>query len=407
MICITGACPNLAWRAVTSEQLRLQHCYLPLPPPELLNFAPDQPQTWRMLRQECQLWSRLHNGVLTSRNMPDFLGLHEPKAGAFLDLPKSTISHTGMLQAIRELRAARLWWQEQSKVPGAPVLSPAHGMASVREDAMHTAIVFLTTCLQPVSLACVRSMPAAIIFNRDASAMLLQAAFCELGIEHPSSPPPIGPGLDERAVAAANRSEWLRYVRERAVDGSGTTHTTAAMAMPPWPEAKSASLQQLRMEWGNAHETTALAAFIAHTNSMAESAKRGGSISVLAETGLWMVDVPSLPPQILSKCPDVAAADPGQIPPIGASPDAMLARLSTSSAVNPIGVLLEDDTVWEPVEVKCICPFWEQRGGQGGRKRIGFLLNQTPPHGPAAGIAIHAAVQLQLQMMACGTDTAV
>jgi hypothetical protein len=93
------------------------------------------------------LWSRLHNGVLTSRNMPDFLGLHEPRAGAFLDLPKSRISHTGMLQAIRELRAARLWRQEQdrTKVPGAPVLSPAHGMASVRDDALHTAIVLLTT----------------------------------------------------------------------------------------------------------------------------------------------------------------------------------------------------------------------------------------------------------------------
>lgn len=238
---------------------------------------------------------------------------------------------------------------------------------------------------------------------------LLQAVFCELGIEHPSSPPPIGPGLDERAVAAANRSEWLRYVRERAVDDGGSTVATAAMAMPPWPEAKSASLQQLRMEWGNVHETTALAAFVAHTNSMAESAKRGGSVSVLAETGLWMVDVPSLPPQILSKCPDVATADPGQMPPIGASPDAMLARLPPSGAIDPSRVLLEDvtRTAWEPVEVKCVCPFWEQRGGQGGRKRVGFFLNQTPPHGPAAGIAIHAAVQLQLQMMACGTDTAV
>jgi hypothetical protein len=231
-----------------------------------------------------------------------------------------------------------------------------------------------------------------------------QAAFCELGIEHPSSPPPIGPGLDEQAVAAANKSEWLQYVRERPVGSS--TDAASSMAMPPWLGAKSAGIQQLRMAWGNAHETTALAAFIAHSNSMTETAKRGGSISVLAETGLWMVDVPSLPPQILRKCPDVPADDLEQMPPIGASPDAMLARMPPSSAIDPSGALREDGTVWEPVEVKCVCPFWEERAGQGGRKRQGFFLNRTPPHGPATGIAVHAAVQLQLQMMACGTESA-
>ena len=238
---------------------------------------------------------------------------------------------------------------------------------------------------------------------------MVQAVFCELGMEHPSSPPPIGPGYDEHAVAAANRSEWLRYVRERAatVGGVGSSDESASMCMPPWSGAKSAGLSQLRMAWGNVHETTALAAFIAHSNSMAESAKREGSISVLAETGLWMIDVPSLPCQILSKCPDVAAADLGEMPAIGASPDAMLARLPPSGAIDPSSVLRKDGTTWEPVEVKCVCPFWEERSGQGGRKRRRFVLNRTPPHGPGSGIAIHAAVQLQLQMMACGTDTAV
>lgn len=235
--------------------------------------------------------------------------------------------------------------------------------------------------------------------------VLMQAAFCEFGIEHPSSPPPIGPGLDEYAVAAANTSERLRYTRKRA-DGS-CTDAAASMAMSPWPGAKSAGIQQLRMAWGNAHETTALAAFLTHSNSMSETAKREGSISVLAETGLWMVDISSLSHQILSKCPEIAAADLEHMPPIGASPDAMLARLPPSTAIDPSAALNDDGIVWEPVEVKCICPFWEERGGQGRRKKRGFILNRTPPHGPASGIAVHAAVQLQLQMMACGTDTAV
>ena len=139
---------------------------------------------------------------------------------------------------------------------------------------------------------------------------------------------------------------------------------------------------------------------------MGESAKRGGSISILAETGLWMVDVPSLPPQIMSKCPEAVTVS-GQMPPIGASPDAMLSYLPPSSAADPSCAVGQDSTIWEPVEVKCICPFWEERGGQGGRKRRRFCLNRSPPHGPTTGITIHAAVQLQLQMMACGTETAV
>jgi|EP01046_Picozoa_sp_COSAG06_P014269 hypothetical protein len=236
-----------------------------------------------------------------------------------------------------------------------------------------------------------------------------------MGLEHPASPPPIGPGLDEQGVAAANMSERLLYcVQETAKaasadDGTDTLGAAAAMAMPPWPGAKSAGLQQLRMAWGNAHESTALAAFVAHDNSMAESAKRGGSISVLSETGLWMVDMQRLPPQILDKCPELT--DPvraeSQMPPIGASPDAMLAHLPPGSAVDPSSAALVegDNLTWLPVEVKCICPWWEERGGQGGRKRRGFSLNRTPPHGPV--IPVHAAVQVQLQMLACGTNTAV
>ena len=160
------------------------------------------------------------------------------------------------------------------------------------------------------------------------------------------------------------------------------------------------------MAWGNAHESTALAAYLAHSNSMPESAKRGGSITLLQETGLWMLDVHSLPQSILSKCPELT--EPEQLlPPIGASPDAMKAELPPppTGIVDPAAAFAQKDLVWEPVEVKCICPFWEERAGQGGRKRAGFSLNRSVPHGSPT-IPVHAAVQIQLQMMACGTSTA-
>ena len=42
---------------------------------------------------------------------------------------------------------------------------------------------------------------------------MASAAFCELEMEHPASPPPIGPGLDAAAVAAANTAEQISYAR--------------------------------------------------------------------------------------------------------------------------------------------------------------------------------------------------
>ena len=310
-----GLFPNLAWRAVTIDQLRHQHhCFLPLPPTgrpgsgrggrggppfqggHLLHFAPDQPSTWRLLRQESPLWQRLHSGILTSRNMPDFLGLHEPKAVALLDLPRNSASHAGMVSAIRDLRAAREWYEEQVKttIKGSPPLVAAHGMAS--------------------------------------------AVFCELQMEHPASPPPIGPGLDAAAVAAANTAECIGFARGNIPEAGADME-----GMARWEGAKNAGISRLRMAWGNAHEATALAAYLTHSNSMAESAKRGGSITLLQETGLWMLDVHSLPRSILTKCPELT--EPEQLlPPIGASPDAM--KTESTLFCRPIpGLLLTDAIV--------------------------------------------------------------
>ena len=44
---------------------------------------------------------------------------------------------------------------------------------------------------------------------------------------------------------------------------------------------------------------TALCAFLLDSNAMPRSVARGGSVALLRETGLWMVDLATLPPEML------------------------------------------------------------------------------------------------------------
>jgi hypothetical protein len=94
-----GHHPNLYWRAVSHRELRCAHshpCFWGLPHPSRLRFASRAPETWAQLRQESELWSRLHRGVLTSRNLPGYLGEHNGRRPAQLTTsPRSTDNSAG------------------------------------------------------------------------------------------------------------------------------------------------------------------------------------------------------------------------------------------------------------------------------------------------------------------------
>ena len=90
----------------------------------------------------------------------------------------------------------------------------------------------------------------------------------------------------------------------------------------------------------------------------------------------------------------------------------MLTYMPPAMAMDPAAALDDSALSWQPVEVKCVCP-WQESGGKAPRKkgkgkgkgrRAMFSLNSSPPHGPT--IPVHAAIQVQLQMLATRTREA-
>ena len=143
------------------------------------------------------------------------------------------------------------------------------------------------------------------------------------------------------------RAEWLRGVgrhrrrdaKRRNTDGVGrgaacARRRVAATAAQPAAAAareRAASISSVRCAWGSAQEAAALAAVLQYDEA-----------ATMEEIGLAMVDPADMPTEELR-----AAAAAGELPPIGASPDAML-RLGGGAAM-------------EPLEVKNTCPFYTRR----------------------------------------------
>lgn len=126
------------------------------------------------------------------------------------------------------------------------------------------------------------------------------------------------------------------------------------------------------------------------------------------------------------------------LPPLAASPDALARhRMSSSGEKEEEEEKEEEASTWvEPVEVKCVCPFRlvgrnsarrsggrafddknggsEASGGGGGKNNGGGVSNSSSPFarfelsdpGPRALPPASAVPQLQLQMLACGSRSA-
>jgi hypothetical protein len=94
------------------------------------------------------------------------------------------------------------------------------------------------------------------------------------------------------------------------------------------------------------------------------------------------------------------AFDPAVFPAIGASPDAMLGHVAPDAPNQSTATGI----TWYPLEVKCICPFSEPRNQPAPKiRRNGkFARNSSTPH---ERLPVHAAVQVQLQMLATDTTT--
>ncbi|KAL0048901.1 hypothetical protein WJX82_001954 [Trebouxia sp. C0006] len=73
-----GNTPNLFWRRISFDQLRSQSQYVGLPPPDQLHL--ECIADYRNVRQESQLWTELHQGLLTTGRLNAALGFYEPAA---------------------------------------------------------------------------------------------------------------------------------------------------------------------------------------------------------------------------------------------------------------------------------------------------------------------------------------
>ena len=158
--------------------------------------------------------------------------------------------------------------------------------------------------------------------------------------------------------------------------------------------------------WGSEHEPAALAALAA---ALAPAGSRVG------EAGLCRVTE-----RTLSELGLDLAATP--LPPLGASPDALVAHFLTQPCVDGVlrrageeegaedaahslpPVLIRAPAAWrEVVEVKSVCPFTVTRRGHPGAPR--FTLADPGPRSTGSKSLARALPQLQLEMLCAGVTS--
>jgi len=81
---VHGRVPNIHWCATSHDELRWHAAFRALPPVEHVRVG--GPSTYAHVRQDDPLWSELHAGVLTSRNVMGALGFCEARAARQLGL---------------------------------------------------------------------------------------------------------------------------------------------------------------------------------------------------------------------------------------------------------------------------------------------------------------------------------
>lgn len=205
-------------------------------------------------------------------------------------------------------------------------------------------------------------------------------------------------------------------------------------------EVARGGIVSVRMAWGNAAEAAALRSLAKVLSSSKEKGKeyeglfrRGGgkeeeAVVSLEEVGMLMVSEDSLK-ELLLGGGSSSGTLPFPLPPLAASPDA-LARHSSGSGIGSgegeeaEGVKAKASSFVEPVEVKCVCPF--RLVGRNSARRAGgrafdgdgsggggvsssnnpFARFELSDPGPRPLPPASAMPQLQLQMLACGSPSA-
>lgn len=92
------------------------------------------------MRQESQLWTQLHQGLLTTGRLNAALGFYEPAAAKRLSIPRDRVNHNSLLSAAANLQMPA-YGLECLDIPAAPVISvQATAAASVISPGLQNAI---------------------------------------------------------------------------------------------------------------------------------------------------------------------------------------------------------------------------------------------------------------------------
>ena len=434
----SGVLPNIYNQALTFDHLRLLPTFTALPPVDSICIA--GPSSYRYVRQDDDLWDRLHAGRLTSGYLSAALGLFEPTAAKRLKLNKNRISHGPLLSAYRHL----------SQQPYHP---------SVNEHITEES-------------AALRNAQITLAFNKDnnlnknsispnsggggggagggdesisAAKIVVEAASVAVEAVSPSN------DLEINAFAPKEKNKNRRPNKKKKETATAVA-TAAALnhnsfnsnfilseefKLKKARALSSQGLDAVRCAWGTAQESTTL--HVLGTGIFQNSE--------ILEAGLFIMEESVLPKSWNFL--------PGELPPIGSSPDALAKhptgqasllenkRSNVSSSNGSDGHLveienkdeveieteiegllnskltLEEDKKHmvavnqgveerkseslEVVEVKNTCPFDYSQHTYGGKKRRKFVVCDR---GPRNQIDVLWMPQLQLHMLCTQTASA-
>ncbi|KAL4524321.1 hypothetical protein Ndes2437B_g05098 [Nannochloris sp. 'desiccata'] len=341
----SGALPNIYHHALTFDHLRQFPTFTALPPVDSICIA--GPSSYRYIRQDDDLWGRLHTGRLTSGYLSAALGLFEPAAAKRLKLNKSRISHGPLLNAYRHL----------SQQPYHPSVN---GNITEESAAVHNAQI--TTAFN-------RSVPSST------SSVFAEGSTIDrkIGIADSGNVPASDPNKNNRR-RKKKKTGTAQQHRPAAAGAGGSLAAATSTSFFISEELKLKKARALGSQGLDAHQIDPGGVLPRYVQSSVLSNKDGiitGEAVVLSEAAL------------LSR---LTLEDTQDSPKLG------------------IDGIEELDRVLEVVEVKNTCPFdySQQKQGGGKRKKRKFVVCDR---GPRSQFDVLWVPQLQLHMLCSQTSS--
>lgn len=312
-----GEEPNIAWRAITMEELRAHPSFVALPPAH--RVLPTSAADLRLFRQDSRQWWACHAGRISTSACASCLGVYEERSSSRLGVPPSLRGHGKALDAHARLSEPVLAEAQLSLLH--PDCRSGWGEDGMEEEEE------------------ARERAAAAVWR-----------------------PPVR--VPHEASDDANRDDgsarFLCEYRPRKSRGRGSRNPTSG------GRASYQSVGQIRMAWGSVQEATSILAALNYF---------GARNATVEEAGLQPLEALSASER---------AALPDGLPPIGASPDAI--------------VRWPDGSV-EPFEVKNHAPFANNFRVRSDPSAPRFEVRDP---GPYDEIATWHVPQLYLHMLCLG-----